>query len=80
VASKKSSPAKTDGQQLPLRTVLTNLLAKSRRPRTARELADQVLASGYKTTSKNFIDVIWVALPQMDNVHRVPDKGYILKP
>jgi hypothetical protein len=35
-------------QQLPLHTVLTNLLAKSKRPLTARELADQVLTGGYQ--------------------------------
>jgi hypothetical protein len=79
VVSKKASSARTNGQQLPLRVVLTNILAKSRRPLAARELADQVLVSGYQTKSKNFIDVLWVALPQMKNVQRVPDKGYILK-
>jgi hypothetical protein len=78
--AKKTSPSR-DGQkqQLPLRSLLTNLLAKSRRPLTARELADQVLASGYQTKSKDFMNVIWVALPQMKNVERVPDKGYVLK-
>jgi hypothetical protein len=77
----KKIPPSRDGQkqQLPLRTLLTNLLAKSRRPLTARELADQVLASGYQTKSKNFMEVMWVALSQMKNIKKVPDKGYILK-
>jgi hypothetical protein len=77
----KKTPPSRDGQeqQLPLRTLLTNLLAKSRRPLTAWELADQVLASGYQTKSKNFMEVMWVALSQMKNIKKVPDKGYILK-
>jgi hypothetical protein len=62
-----------------LRGSLKNLLAKSRRALTARELADQVLASGYQTKSKNFMEVMWVALSQMKNIKKVPDKGYILK-
>jgi hypothetical protein len=51
----------------------------SRRPLTARELADLVLASGYQTKSKNFMEVMWVALSQMTNFKKVPDKGYVLK-
>jgi hypothetical protein len=38
-----------------------------------------VLASGYQTKSKNFMEVMWVAPNQMKNVKKVPDKGYILK-
>jgi len=82
VVSRAATPVQTDGQQhqLPLRVLLTNLLAKSRRPLSARELAEQLLANGYRTKSKNFIDVMWVALGQMKNkVTNVPGKGYILK-
>jgi hypothetical protein len=77
----KPSPSKTDGQrqQPPLRVVLTNLLAKNKRPMTARELAEQALAGGYQTKSKNFIDVMWVALGQMNNIRNVAGKGYVLK-
>jgi hypothetical protein len=77
---KTMPPAKADGQSKPLslRATLADVLAKSRRPLAARELAEQALASGYTTKSKNFIDVIWVALGQMDNVENVPGKGWRL--
>jgi hypothetical protein len=73
--------AKAGGRrgQPPLRVLLANLLAKTRRPLAARELADQVLAGGYRTKSKNFVDVLWVALGHMDNVENVPGQGYRLK-
>jgi len=77
--TKAASAAKTDGQKQPLRIIITNLLAKSRRPMMARELAEQVLANRYQTKSKNFIDVMYVALGQMDNIVNVAGKGYILK-
>ena len=66
-------------QQVPLRVLLAKLLAKSKRPLAARELADQVLASGYQTKSKKFVDVMWVALGNMDNVENVPGQGWRLK-
>ena len=80
-AGKTTPAAKPHGsrRQPPLRILLANLLAKSRRPLAARELAEQVLASGYRTKSKNFVDVMWVALGNMENVQNVPGKGYILK-
>jgi hypothetical protein len=62
-----------------LRSLLNELLKKSRRPMAAKELAEQVLASGYKTKSTNFLDVIWTGLGQMDNVENVPGKGWRLK-
>ena len=78
----KAAPAAkppSSRRQPPLRILLANLLAKSKRPLAARELAEQVLASGYRTKSKNFVDVMWVALGNMENVENVPGKGYILK-
>jgi len=77
--TKAAPTAKNNGQKQPLRIIITNLLAKSRRPMMARELAEQVLASGYQTKSKNFIDVMYVALGQMDNIANVAGKGYVLK-
>jgi len=81
VVVKKAAPATSNGQrqQPPLRVIITNLLAKSRRPLTGRAIADQVLANGHQTKSKNFIDVVWVALGQMDNIVNVAGKGYVLK-
>src|SRR5262249_14704008 len=68
---------KGKGQKLPLHAVLTNVLAKSNKPLSARELADQALAGGYKTKSKNFMDIMWVVLGQMKNLKRVPGEGYV---
>jgi hypothetical protein len=80
VPSQKAFPVERNGgKQLSLRSLLTELLAKSQRRLTARELAEQALAQGYTTTSKNFLDVIWVALGKMDNVDNIPGKGYRLK-
>jgi hypothetical protein len=81
VASKSArpSPAKQAGNQLPLYQVLTNLLSKSRQPVAAKELASQVLASGYRTKSKDFIEVVWVGLGKMNNVENVPGAGWRLK-
>ena len=66
-------------QQRSLRVVLTDLLARSGNPVPARDLAGQALASGYRTNSKNFMEVIWVNLGQMDNVEKVPGEGWRLK-
>jgi hypothetical protein len=78
--SRAATRAHANGQKQrrPLRVVLTDVLAKSRRPMAARELAAQVLANGYRTKSKNFIDVVWVMLGNMDNVRNVPGQGYTL--
>jgi hypothetical protein len=62
-----------------LRAVIADLLQKSKHPLAARELAAQALAGGYKTKSKNLVAVVWTALGQMDNVERVPEKGWRLK-
>jgi hypothetical protein len=63
----------------PLRVILTDLLAKSRKPLLVRELAERAKAQGYQTESKNFVHVIWVALGDMDHVENIPGKGYRLK-
>jgi hypothetical protein len=78
---KQPAPAKAaaTGEVPPLGTLLVQLLAKSPRPLKARELAAQALARGYKTTSQNFVKVIWVAVNKMDNLENVPGKGYRLK-
>jgi hypothetical protein len=73
------SPAYQVGNQLPLNQVLTNILAKSRQPVPAKELAQRVLASGYRTKSKNFMEVIWVSLGKLKNIENVPGIGWRLK-
>jgi len=80
VSSKTTSPVERNGSKQPsLMSLLTEVLAKSRRPLTGRELAEQALAQDYKTKSKNFLDVIYVTLGKMDNIDKIPGKGYCLK-
>jgi len=43
-----------------------------------RELAQQALARGFQTESKDFANVISVTLSKMDNVENVPGQGYRL--
>jgi hypothetical protein len=74
-----AAPGGAGGEQPPLTAVVMKLLSKSQRPIPARELAEQVLATGYKTASKNFTHVIWVALAKMKDVKNVPGEGYRLK-
>jgi hypothetical protein len=66
-------------KQPSLREVLLSLLQKSRRPLSARELGEQVLASGYQTKSQDFTNVVWVALGKLPNVQNLPGQGWRLK-
>jgi hypothetical protein len=66
-------------RQQPLREVLTQVLKKSGKPLTGSELAEEVLKTGYKTTSKRFVDNIWTMLGDMDSVENVKGQGYRLK-
>ena len=67
------------GEQPPLREVLTGILQNRRKPMTVGELAEQILASGYRTDSKKFVKVVRMQLRKMATVERVSDKGYRLK-
>jgi len=80
-SAKGAEPSKRGWRkgQPPLRQVLTELLEKSTRPMTARELAKLVLATGYKTKSKSFTDVVWTALGQLKTVENVRGEGWRLK-
>ena len=77
-AAKATGPVQR-GSQPPLRDVLTTLLKKSTKLLSARELAAQALAGGYRTNSANFVKVVGTKLGEMDNVDYLPDKGYRLK-
>jgi hypothetical protein len=77
-AARTTKPSQRRSQP-PLRAVLTELLQKARKPLAARELAEQVLATGYQTRSKDFTDVVWTALGQLDNVENVKGQGWRLK-
>ena len=70
---------KQTSNPLPLREMLTNVLARSKKPLSAKELADRVLASGYKTTSKRFTEIIWVTLGRQKNIENIPGVGWRLK-
>ena len=67
------------GSQPPLREVLTRILKEEREPIGGGDLALKALATGYKSKSKKFRDVVWVSLGNMKNVEHVPGKGYRLK-
>jgi hypothetical protein len=62
-----------------LRELLTRLLAESKRPLKAKELAEQALAAGYQTASKDFVSVVWVAVGKIENVENLQGQGYRLK-
>jgi hypothetical protein len=84
-AARRAAPARAPSQpgrrkgQPSLRSLLTDILQKSRKPIPARELAEQVLATGYKTKSKHFTDVVWTALGQLEGVENVKGQGWHLK-
>ncbi len=83
--AKPASPTKTassgePNKPLSLRQALTNVLKnKSGKFLSGSELADLVLAAGYKTQSTKFKDAVWSMLGQMDNVEHAKGKGYRLK-
>jgi hypothetical protein len=81
-AKKPSTPAAKPPMrkgQPSLRSLLAELLQKSREPVPARVLAEQVLATGYKTKSSNFTDVVWTALGQLEEAENVKGQGWRLK-
>jgi len=67
------------GKPVPLRDVLSKILSESTKPLTGSELAAQAIKAGYRSTSKSFVDVVWVSLGNMKNVEHVPNQGYRLK-
>jgi hypothetical protein len=77
----KAATAQPSGRlgQPSLRESLLKVLEKSRRPLSARELGQQVLAGGYQTKSQDFTNVVWVALGKMSNVQNLPGQGWRLK-
>ena len=78
-SSPKASLTGAPKEQSSLRDVLLQVLRTSKRSMSARELGQQVLARGYRTGSKDFTHVVWVALGKMKEVERAPQGGYRLK-
>jgi hypothetical protein len=79
VSAATTAKAGRGGEQAPLREIVTDLLRKSRQPLSARRLAEQILASGFRSESKRFVKVIHTTLNKMKTVEYVPDQGYRLK-
>jgi hypothetical protein len=81
VAARTTEPPKpSPGKGQPsLRSLLTELLQKARKPVPARELAQQVLATGYQTKSRDFTGVVWTSLGQLEGVENVKGEGWRLK-
>jgi hypothetical protein len=74
-----TTAAAAPAQDLTLAAAVTKVLASSAKPLTARALADKVLALGYRSKSKDFLNVIGAGISKMDNVAHVKGEGYRLK-
>lgn len=75
----KPTPPSSVGKKLTLRALLTDLLTGVKEPVSVQELTRQVKATGYRSKSQDFRDVVWSMLGQMDNVENFPGQGYRLK-
>jgi len=75
----KPSQGNHKGEQSSLPSVLTRLLGASKGPVLVRDLAKRALAAGYRSTSKDFDNVVQVTVGRMDDLVNVPGKGYRLK-
>jgi len=73
------SPQPAGGKRPSLQVVLRNVLAKSTRPLSARELGQAILASGYESSSADFTNVVWATASKVPDVENVKDVGYRLK-
>jgi uncharacterized protein YhaN len=79
-ARRTSHRVTADGQpKVSLRSIVTEILAKSTRPMGAAELAEQAKARGWVTKSKDPKNVLWVMLGKMEDVENVSGEGYRLK-
>jgi hypothetical protein len=78
---KNSNPSQGNhkGEQSSLPSVLTRLLGASKGLLLVRDLAKRALAAGYRSTSKDFDNVVQVTVGRMDDLVNVPGKGYRLK-
>ena len=78
-AAAAAPTAMVAARELTLAAAVTKVLAASAKPLTSRELAEKVLALGYQSKSKDFINVLWTGIGKMDNVEHVKGQGYRLK-
>jgi hypothetical protein len=75
----KPSQGNHKGEQPSLRSVLTTLLERTKGPLLVRDLAKRALATGYRSASKDFENVVQVTVGRMGDLVNVPGKGYRLK-
>ena len=75
----KPSQGNHKDEQPSLRSVLTTLLERTKGPLLVRDLAKRALATGYRSASKDFENVIQVTVARMDDIVNVPGKGYRLQ-
>jgi hypothetical protein len=75
----KPSQGNHKREQPSLRSVLTTFLERSKGPLLVRDLAKRALATGYRSASKDFENVVQVTVGRMDDLVNVPGKGYRLK-
>jgi hypothetical protein len=75
----KPSQGNHKAEQPSLRSLLTTLLERTKGPLFVRDLAKRALASGYRSASKDFENVVQVTVARMDDLVNVPGKGYRLK-
>jgi hypothetical protein len=63
-----------------LRERIVQLLKQNKRPLSVKDLTGKVLASGHKTASKDFYNVVAVQVKKMKGeLKRVPGEGYTVK-
>lgn len=81
VGWKNSKPSQGNhkGEQPSLRSVLTTLLERTKGPLLVRDMAKRALATGYRSASKDFENVVQVTVGRMDELVNVSGKGYRLK-
>lgn len=62
-----------------LRATLVDVFRKNGRTLTVSELVDQVRKTGYRSTSKDFKNLLWVSLGKIPELERDPKGGYRLR-
>lgn len=79
-AAKKGKRGKRMKNSVSLRDVVHDLLSKNKKGYSLAELSEKVLATGYKTGSSNFRNVLYQCLYNMKDAHHDEESGcYRLK-
>ena len=83
-ATTRPKKAKTKLRRRPknamtLRDAIVAVLSKSRKPLTAREMADGVLATGYRSKSKNLLQRVWTTVGKDERIDRREKGKYMVR-